>query len=71
MIEKSHEAIVVGNYLAKVPVDLIIEDHEWSPSFSHEDALKLDRVRAALKKGDIAAAAKDAEIYKLTPVAAE
>jgi hypothetical protein len=71
VIEKSQETVLEGDYLAKVPVELIIRDHEWSPSLSMADALKLDRVRLALRQGDIATAAKEADIYKLTPVAAE
>jgi hypothetical protein len=60
-----------GDYVAEVRIDLIPDDGAWGPYLTGADAMKLDRVRAALKRGDIEAAAKDAEIYKLTPVAAE
>jgi hypothetical protein len=37
---------------------------------SLEDARKLDTVRIALRKGDIAAAAKLGRVFELTPVSA-
>ncbi len=43
---------------------------DWSPSFSLEDAQKLDAVRLALKSRDIAAASKLARVFELTPVSA-
>ena len=60
-----------GGYAAKVDVVLLEEDHEWAPYLSLDDAMKLDAVRAALKAGDLAAAAKLARVYELKPVAAE
>lgn len=60
-----------GHYAAEVDVMLIETDHEWSPYYSLEDAKKLDRVREALKNGDLAAAAREARIFELRPVAAE
>jgi hypothetical protein len=36
---------------------------------SIEDARKLDRVRLALRRADIAEAAKDGQVFELTPVA--
>ncbi len=60
-----------GHYAAEVDVTLIETDHEWSPYYSLQDAQKLDRVREALKNGDLATAALEARVYELRPVAAE
>lgn len=58
-----------GKYVAEVDVELIEDQTEWAPYLSMEDACKLDDVRAALKRGDIAAAAKLARVFELQPVA--
>lgn len=57
-----------GRYLAEVDVVFLEDDHPWSPLLSREDALKLDKVRLALRRGDIGAAAKSARIFELVPV---
>ena len=69
-IKKARELFHEGDYLAEVDVDLIVTDDAWSPYLSHEDALKLDDVRRALWRGDLAAASKLAKVYHLTPVTA-
>ena len=58
-----------GKYVAEVDVELLEDETEWSPYLSVEDAYKLDDVREALKRGDIAAAAKLARVFALQPVA--
>ena len=58
-----------GQYVAEVDVELLESEDEWSPYLSLEDAYKLDDVREALRRGDLAAAAQHAKIYLLTPVA--
>ena len=61
-----------GGYVANIPVTLIYEadDHTgWGPYLSAEDALKLDEVRSALQRGDIAAAARHGEVFELNKVA--
>lgn len=57
-----------GKYVAEVDVELLEDETDWSPYLSVEDAYKLDDVRDALKRGDIAAA-KLARVYSLQPVA--
>lgn len=59
-----------GEYIAEVDVELIVTEDEWSPYLSLSDAYKLDAVRQALQQGDLAAAARDARVFKLTPVSA-
>ena len=58
-----------GNYIAEVEVELLINDDEWSPYLSLEDAYKLDDTRQALQQGDLAKASKLGRVFKLTPVA--
>ena len=58
----------VGNLGAELSVDLIEDETGWSPYLSIEDGLRIDKVRLALAKGDIAAANELATVYRLTPV---
>lgn len=58
-----------GRYLAEVDVEVLVTDDEWSPYLSVEEAYKLDDVREALKRGDMAAAARYGRVYSLTPIA--
>ncbi len=71
-MSKQHRVKFVheGKYVAEVDVELLVDETEWSPYLSVEDAYKLDDVRAALRRGDIAAAAKLARVFSLQPVAA-
>ncbi|KJR40983.1 hypothetical protein MCHI_003112 [Candidatus Magnetoovum chiemensis] len=69
-MQKKHiiKLIHEGDYAAEVDIELIDTAEGWSPYISLEDAQKLDTVRLALRKGDIAKAAKLARIYTLTPL---
>ena len=58
-----------GQYVAEVDVELIETDGNWSPYLSVDDTYKLDDVRDALRRGDIRAAASQARLFSLTPVA--
>jgi hypothetical protein len=58
-----------GRYVAEVDVELLEDDTEWSPYLSVDDACKLDDVREALHRGDIAAASRLARVFELRPVA--
>jgi hypothetical protein len=59
-----------GAYVAEVDVDLFATDTGWSPYLSLEDAYKLDDVRDALRRGDIACATKLSRVFTLTLVTA-
>ena len=59
-----------GRYAAEVPVELIPDDDAWGPYLSIADALKLERVQAALEQGDLAAASREAQVFKLLPISA-
>jgi hypothetical protein len=68
---KSKEIIHEGRFAAEVDIELQYSDESWSPTMSLEDAQRLETVRAALKRGDIAEAAKHGRVFELTPVAAK
>jgi hypothetical protein len=57
-----------GRYAAEIPIDLIEDESGWSPYLSANDALKLDTVRDALRRGDIAGAAQHGRVFELVPV---
>lgn len=59
-----------GRYVAEVDVDLLDGAAGWSPYLTVEDACRLDDVRDALRRGDLAAASTLARVYTLEPVAA-
>jgi hypothetical protein len=59
-----------GKYAAEVPVELIEDDTAWSPYLTPEDVHKLDTVRLALRRGDVAEAAKYGRVFELIAVAA-
>lgn len=67
---KRTKLVQEGKYVAEVDVQLLEEPQEWSPHLSLEDAYRLDDVRRALRRGDLEAAAKNARVFSLTPVAA-
>jgi len=69
MGRKRIKLIHQGRYAAEVPVELIEDDTGWSPYLSVEDAAKLDAVRTALHRGDIATAAAYGRVFELVPVA--
>ena len=59
-----------GEYVAAVDVELLDSAEGWAPYLSLEDAQKLDEVREALRRRDLATASKLARVFHLTPVAA-
>ncbi len=71
MTRKRTKLIHEGKYAAEVQVELIEDDTAWSPYLSPEGVRRLDAVRLALRRGDLAEAAKHGRVYELKPVAAE
>jgi hypothetical protein len=70
MKKRLHKKLVhEGLYVAEVEVELIETDEGWSPYLSLQDAYKLDDVRAALRRGDLASATRLSRVFSLTPVA--
>ena len=60
-----------GKYAADVQVDLDYDDNAWGPILVPADVQKLERVRLALRRGDIKAAVKEAKVFELVPLAGE
>jgi predicted transcriptional regulator len=60
-----------GRYAAEVEITLIDDETPWAPIVAKEDVFKTDRVRLALRRGDIKAAAKEAKVFELLPLAGE
>jgi len=67
---RTTELVHEGRYAAEVDVELEYDDESWSPTLSVEDARKLERIRLALRRGDLVEAAKEARVFELTPVSA-
>jgi hypothetical protein len=70
MSRKSKQLIHEGKYAAEIEVDLIPDDGAWGPYVGAPDVRKLDRVRLALRRGDIAAASREARVFELLPISA-
>ena len=70
-VAPSTELIHEGKFIAEVQVELIETVGDWSPYLSLDDAERLDKVRLALRAGDLEAASALARVYELTPVTAE
>ena len=70
MRRKTLELVREGKYAVEVPIDLIVEEGGWSPYFSLQDVKKLEAVRLALQRGDLAEAAKYGRLFELLPVSA-
>jgi hypothetical protein len=71
MTRKRTRLVHEGKYAAEVSVELIEDDTAWSPYLTPADVQKLDTVRLALRRGDIAEAAKFGRVFELTPVGAK
>jgi len=67
----SIELIHEGKYAAEVLIELVYTDDGWSPTMSLDDARKLETVRLALKRGDVAKAVKFGSVFELKPLAVE
>jgi hypothetical protein len=66
---KKTKLVHEGRYVAQVEVELLEDETGWSPYLTPADANKLDDVRAALRRGDLAAASDLARVFELRPVA--
>ena len=66
--EKSH-FIHEGRYVAEVEVAYVDDKSPWWPIVEKEDVFKTDQVRSILRRGDVKAAAKEAKVFELMPLA--
>lgn len=71
MTRKRTQMIHEGCYAAEVEITLIDDEALWGPIVSKEDVFKTERVRLALRRGDIKAAAKEAKVFELLPLTGE
>ncbi len=71
MNRKTTKLIHEGKYAAEVVIELSYAEDNWSPTMSLDDARKLETVQLALRRGDVAEAAKYGHVFELTPVAAK
>jgi hypothetical protein len=71
MTTRKHTKIVhEGKYIAEVDIEIIDANDGWSPYLSLDDALKLDDVRDALRRGDVASAIKHSRVYEISRIKA-
>lgn len=71
MRKRRHTKLVrEGAYAAEVEVELIDAEAGWAPYLSLDDAGRLDQVREALRRGDVAEASRLARVFRLTPLSA-
>ena len=60
-----------GPYAAEFQVTSHDDGSPWSPIVAKEDVFKADRIRLALRRGDLEAAAKEAKVFELRLLAGE
>jgi hypothetical protein len=60
-----------GRYAAEMTYEEIDDGSPFGMHVRQEDAFKLDRIRLALRRGDVASAAKEAKVFELMPLAGE
>lgn len=68
MNRRTTKLIREGEYVTEVEVELSESPEGWGPYLSLEDSKRLDEARAALRCGDLAAAARIGRVFRLTPV---
>ncbi len=74
MTERRIKFVREGNYGADVEMEVLRDDDPqgWGPYLTPESAERLDKVRKALRTGDIRSTQELAKrVYLLSPVAAE
>jgi len=65
---RSSKLIRENQYVVEVNIELMDAKEGWAPYMSLDDALKLDDVRSALRRGDLEVASQLGRLYSLTPV---
>jgi hypothetical protein len=66
---RSAKLVHEGRYVAEVDIELIDADEVWAPYSSLDDALRLDNVRDARRRGGLESAGRHARLYSLTSIA--
>jgi uncharacterized protein (DUF111 family) len=60
---KTTKVVRVGDYAVEVEVVMLEDEDGWGPYLTVEDALKLEDVKSALKRGDLEEPAKLGRCY--------
>jgi hypothetical protein len=71
MTRQASQLIREGQYAAEVLVDLQDDGGDWGPTIAPGDIQKLDRVRAALRAGNLKLAEREARLFRLVPYEGE
>ena len=71
MSSRHTQLIHEGRYAAEIEYSFDYADSPWGPTVKDEDVQKADRVRLALRRGDVKAAAKEAKVFELKLLAGE
>jgi hypothetical protein len=71
MTRQAFQLIREGQYAAEVLVELQDNGSDWGPTIGPDDIRKLDRVRIALREGDLARAGNEATVFRLVPLEAQ
>lgn len=61
--------IYVGDVMAEVDVVMSDEPEAWGPHIDSAELDRIDNLRQLLKSGDLKAAAKEAKLYSIKPLA--
>jgi hypothetical protein len=70
MTKKQVRFVHEGRYAAEITVDVTEVEGGWAPYLSFEDVTRLADAKAALRRGDVAAAAQFGRVFELLPVTA-
>jgi hypothetical protein len=70
MAQLKKKLVHEGEYAAEVEVGLVESAEGWGPYLTLEDAERLDRVREALRRGDVKTAGKLGRVFHLLPISA-
>jgi len=61
--------LYVGDVMAEIEVNMTDEPEAWGPHIDPEELDRIDSIREALKSGNLEAAAKEARLYSVKPLA--
>jgi hypothetical protein len=70
MTRKQKRLVKEGDLVAEVEVEMTGDDQPWGPYLTLEDAQRLDAVRSALERNDVAAAVQLGRVFRLMPLTA-
>lgn len=61
--------LYIGDVMAEMEVTMTDEPRAWGPHIVPSELNRIDAVRKALQSGDFQAAAKEARLYSVKPMA--